>query len=326
MKKYALALLLLSIHSSHADALGPNDPVSHKALPAAERYSRPISEENPFGIDFGVHPITYTTSPQGVPTHQLSMFHAQIIFAESACTATPKPTRFQRGFHMFFLLAYDKDFSKPYKSAYAQAVEAIRARYQHAWDGMNESQKSTFCAEYWGDIRYFVETSVSDRVRRLPTGSIFYLGALSPLSSESIEELERKAKAKEDGEKVLLPILILGQALVLAGGASASMDALSAQKSGNNSLAQVRLAQSRSLLRLTSDIGSVGIASQTMGTQTLPSQQPVQSSCQTLDHFDQYVAEPDSDVWKKYQSLSTGCDAFNKLLRERFPSPQGTTP
>jgi hypothetical protein len=314
VKRYALALLLLGLQSPYAAAIGPNDPANHQTPSTAEKYSRSVSAENPFGIDYGFHPALYMSSPQGVPTHQLSMFHAQILFAESRCTATPKPTRFQRGFHNIFVFAYDKDLDKPYKSAYNQAVEEIKSRYQNAWDGMDESQRARFCAEYWSDVAFFVEADLGDRVRRLTTGSMFYLGALSPISSESIAELERKAKAREERERILGPIVLLGQVLALAAGASAGFDSLSAQKAGNFSLAQARMAQSRSLLGFSSGIGSTVIAAQPMDPSLVPSQQPVPASCRSLAHFDQYDAGADSDVWKTYQSLATGCEAFNHLL------------
>jgi hypothetical protein len=314
VKRYALALLLVSLHSPNAAAIGPNDPANHQTPSTTEKYSRPVSAENPFGIDYGFHPALYMSSPQGVPTHQLSMFHAQILSAESRCTTTPKPTRFQRGFHNIFVFAYDKDVDEPYKFAYVQAVEEIKSRYQKAWDGMDESQRSSFCAEYWSDIEYFSKADFGDRVKRVTNGSMFYLGALSPISSESIAELERKAKAREERERILGPIVLLGQVLALAAGASAGFDSLSAQRAGNFSLAQARMAQSRSLLGFSSGVGSTVIASQNMDPSLAPSRQPVQASCRTLAHFDQYDAGADSDVWKKYQNLSTGCEAFNNLV------------
>ena len=242
------------------------------------------------------------------------MFHGQIIFAESKCTTTPKQSRHQRVFHNFFVYVHDKDLNQPYKSAYAQAVANIQSNYQHAWEGMDESQRSHYCAEYWNDIDFFSDSELNlfSRGHLFSAFSTFYLGALSPISSESIEELERKAKAKEETKKILGPILILAQALSLAGGLSAGNDAISAGKSGNYSISQMRFAQSRGLLRISTEIGTVAGGSLNMDSPTAPLQQSPQASCQTLDYFDQFDADTDSDVWRKYQRLSTGCDALNE--------------
>lgn len=322
MKKPApvLVLLLLIFHLTGVHASGRDGAISASEPITADSHSRAVSDEIPFGIDYGFHPFAYMSSSQGVPTHQLSMFHAQVLFAEDTCTMTPKPTRFQRGFHNLFLLAYDKDRDQPYKLGYTQAVEALRARYQGAWAAMTESQRSTFCENYWSDIRYFAETSVGARMRRVTTGIQFYLGALMPLSSETLDDLKRQAEDKEKRDKVLLPLLLLGQALALAGGASAGFDGLSAQKTGNYSLAQARMGVSRDLLNLTSSIGQAGIASATGGPQDAPSVPAAHFDCRALVHFDQYDAAPSADVWKTYQSLSTDCEAFSALLKQRYPT------
>lgn len=211
--------------------------------------------------------------------------------------------------------AHDKDLDQPYKAAYAQAVGRARDAYQNAWNDMDEPKRSEYCAAYWNDVRYFSEVKgLIVRGNLLQSVSMFYLGALSPLSDESIAEIEQNAKDKEERDGILGSILLLGQALSLAGGISASNDARAAQKSGDYSLAQMRYEQSRSLLRISSGVGSTVQTLPSMDSPTAPSHQPPQASCQTLDNFDQYNAESESDVWKKYQSLTAGCDALNSLL------------
>ncbi len=203
MMRHTLALLLLVAHSPAADAAGQPEPRQRKALSPAERISRPVSEANPFGLDYGFHPVNFT-SGQGVPTHQMSMLTAQIAFAEEQCTAKPKPTGHQRALHRAFVNAHDKDLDQPYKAAYAQAVGRKRANYQNAWNGMGEAQRSEYCAAYWNDVRYFSEGNLIARGQLLLTFSMFYLGALSPLSNESIEEIERKCKRlREDSRRIL---------------------------------------------------------------------------------------------------------------------------
>jgi hypothetical protein len=317
LKTFALALLLLVMHSAASQAAGPSDRNRSGAQSAAEEHSRPVSDHNPFGIDYGFHPAMFLIRPSGVPTPQFSMYHAQIKFAESRCTTTPKPTKPQVIFYNFFLYAYDQDLDKPYKAAYAQAVEGIKTKYQNAWEGVDEAQRAKFCADYSSDIDSLWEGSALARGNRFRVVSMFYRVALAPLSTETIEELERKAKAKEEREKLLAPIAFLGQALAATAGLSASMDALSAVNSGKLSLSQLRLQQSYALNRVASDFGNVAIlARANENSQAVPAPAGPQSGCQALDHFDQYGADPDSEVWRKYQRLTSDCEALKYMRVE----------
>ena len=318
LKTFAFALLLLVMHSAASEAAGPNDRNRSGAQSAAEKHSRPVSDHNPFGIDYGFHPAMWLTSPSGVPTPQFSMYHAQIKFAESQCTTTPKPTKPQVIFYNFFLHAYDQDLDKPYKAAYARAVEGIKTKYQNAWEGADEAQRAKFCADYSSDISSPLwEASALARGNRYRAVAMFYRGALAPISTETIEELERKAKAREEREKFLVPIAILGGALVAAAGVSASFDSLSAVKSGNFPLSQLRLQQSDAFRRIANEVGNVAIlAKASENSQAVPAPADPQSGCQALDHFDQYGADPDSEVWQKYQRLTSDCEALKYMLVE----------
>ena len=318
LKTFAFALLLLVMHSAASEAAGPNDRNRSGAQSAAEKHSRPVSDHNPFGIDYGFHPAMWLTSPSGVPTPQFSMYHAQIKFAESQCTTTPKPTKPQVIFYNFFLHAYDQDLDKPYKAAYARAVEGIKTKYQNAWEGADEAQRAKFCADYSSDISSPLwEASALARGNRYRAVAMFYRGALAPISTETIEELERQAKAREEREKFLVPIAILGGALVAAAGVSASFDSLSAAKSGNFPLSQLRLQQSDAFRRIANEVGNVAILTKASeNSQAVPAPADPQSGCQALDHFDQYGADPDSEVWQKYQRLTSDCEALKYMLVE----------
>jgi len=305
VKKYALALLLLALNSTIAVA-------------AAKKYARPVSAENPFGLDYGIHPLLYATKAQGIPTYQLGMYHAQIVFAGDQCKTTDKPTGRQRGFRTIMLWDHDKDLDEPYKLAYAQVVEKFRSNYQHAWEGMDETRRTQYCAGYWADFgfRGQFKAPLINTAFHLPNyGALsqFYLAALSPISSESIEEMERKAKAREKEEKYLRAIVLFGQVLTLAAGFSAGNDAIAAGKSGNFSLSQMRFAQAGSLLQISGASVLPTLTTPNVDSQAAPSQPPPPAGCLALDHFDLYDAEPDSDVWKKYQSLSSDCEALDNL-------------
>ena len=316
LKALALALLLLVIHSAASEAAGPSDRNRSGAQSAEEKHSRPVSDHNPFGIDYGFHPAMWMTRPSGVPTPQFSMYHAQIKFAESRCTTTPKPIKPQVIFYNFFLYAYDQDLDKPYKAAYAQAVEGIKTKYQNAWEGADEAQRARFCADYSSDIYSPLwEVRTLARGSRYRAVSMFYQAALAPIATETIEELERKAKAREEREKFLAPIAVLGGALVAAAGVSASFDSLSAVKSGNLPLSQLRLQQSYAFQRIVSEVGNLAVlAKANDNSQAAPAPADPQSGCQALDHFDQYGADPDSEVWQKYQRLTSDCEALQYML------------
>lgn len=306
------------MHSAASEAAGPNDGNRSGAQSAAEKHSRPVSDHNPFGIDYGFHPVMWLTSPSGVPTPQFSMYHAQIKFAESQCTTTPKPTKPQVIFYNFFLYAYDQDLDKPYKAAYAQAVDGIKTKYQNAWEGADEAQRTKFCADYSSDINSPLWAgSALARGNRFRAVSMFYRGALAPISTETIEELERKAKAREEREKILAPIAVLGGALIAAAGVSASFDSLSAAKSGNFPLSQLRLQQANSFNRIVGELGNVTVLAKAgENSQAVPAPADPQSGCQALDHFDQYGADSDSEVWRKYQRLTSDCEALKYVLVE----------
>lgn len=314
LKTCATALLLLVMHSAVSEAAGWNDGDRRRARPAEEGPARPVSEGNPYGIDYGFHPTMYLNRPSGVPTPQFSMYHAQIKFAETRCTTTPKPTKPQGVFYLFFLAAYDLDLDKPYKAAYVQAVEGIMSKYRSAWEGADEAQRAKFCADYFSDLESLGEGGVIARGNRHRSVALFYRGALAPLSTETIEELEQKAKSMEERQKILAPIAVIGQAFVAAAGVSAGMDALSAAKSGNWSLSQARFQQSHALNRVASDFSNTAaLARINENAQATPAPAGPQSSCRALDHFDQYGADPDSEVWRKYQRFTSDCEALKYL-------------
>ena len=281
------------------------------------RFARPISETNPYGLDFGWRdPIS-----SGVPSRALAMAKAQIHFAGDKCQKLSK--RKQNILAETYLGLYGFDINPGYLRLFNEGVDRFKMTYEDAWLTLDDGQRDAFCEAYYADAKVNIHKYKAHPAQ-------VYLHYLAPLSDEGEQDFEKTMKR---AEKVKW-LAVFGQVLSLAAQVSAGHDAiqegnsaLAEGKSGNIGAMNSQMAQSNLLFRDSAHFANVGQYFGTVSTATNAGA-AVQNTdsqsedgqfnldCQAVMHFSKWDAPSDTEIWKTYQSFSTGCDAVNRLRAE----------
>ena len=319
------ALLFLVIQGDAASQeiqASQMDEQQHQELRECKGFScnriRPVSENNPFGIDLG---WGGSASNSGVPTRALAMVRAQVVFAGEKC---PKPSKFTAlGFRGWFLGPYGMLPKRDFLRLFFEQTEKFKENYDKAWLTLDDSQRDVFCKKYYDDATFKVKN-----FKVAP--SEFYMHYLSPISDEGIQEFEVKMKR---AEKVKW-LAIFGQLLSTAAQVSAAHDSIQTGNSalreggqGNIGAMNTQMSQSRALFADSTTFYNTGqhfaSAASALSGDTMTGVKPQLGGdfsnnlkCQALIHFTQWDAPPDAEIWKTYQSLATDCEALNQLRIE----------
>jgi len=277
------------------------------------KYARSVSEKNPFGMDYG-----YNNSPlmSGVPTRALAMLNAQILFSEDKC---PKPGKMKKfTFRQTYLGIYQFRGEYEYKRLYNEAVDRFLKNYAAAWISLDDEQRHAFCKKYLDDVTFKGNFEVEP--------AFFYFQYLSPMSDEGYRAFEKKVRLQEKIEW----LAVFGQFLSLAAQISAGYDAYKTGKSairdgraGDIASMNSKMSQSMSLYRTSNVYYNLGTYFHAVGTSSanaetskildaaVQSGVPSGMECETLDHFSKWDAPPDAEVWRTYQSMTSGCEVLN---------------
>lgn len=281
------------------------------------RFARPISETNPYGLDFGWRdPIS-----SGVPSRALAMAKAQIHFAGDKCQKLSK--RKSNILAATYLGLYGFDIKPGYLRLFSEGVARFKMTYEDAWLKLGDGERNAFCEAYYADAKLKI-----NKFKAHPAQ--VYLHYLAPLSDEGVQDFERTMKR---AEKVKW-LAVFGQVLSLGAQVSAGHDAIQTGrsallegKSGNIGAMNSQMSQSNLLFRDSAHFANVGQYFGAAATATNadavvqtgdPQSDDGQSNleCQTVVHFSKWDAPPDAEIWKTYQSLSTGCAVLNRLRAE----------
>jgi len=320
LKSIVLALSLLCVPHGATVAQGLLAPQPIEVAAQAARDCsglgcnrvRPVTQTNPFGIDFG---WDGSVSYSGVPSRALAMLKGQTLFAASKC---PGPSAFKRSsYALAYMGIFGPNVRPDYMQPFSEAVDRNVATYEHVWQSLDEGQRSAFCEAYLADVEYKTKNFTV-------APSEFYLLFLAPLSEEGTRDREAKLKRAEK----MKWLAVFGQVLSVAAQVSAGRDAMQAGRAGladgragNLGAMDSQMARSAELFGESAVFANAGqymaaSGSVQMNAATGEAADLARAmNCNALLHFAKWDAPPDATVWGRYQSLSSDCVALDHLRK-----------